>query len=165
MNSYTSGEEIRNAIAYATSALHAAIDVETQEPTHRGQTIAAMGVAAGTLQVVFATYDTTGEQNQQQPDLRPTRGEGLDWKALAACVKARRNWLGMSQPDVFKAGGPGEQTMLRIENFRRSRYDAATLARLEKALGWKPGTVATILNGTADRRLTIGGDQKGTPTE
>jgi hypothetical protein len=155
-----SNDEMKSAVNYAAQLLHDAINAETKQQHHRGHTIAAMGVAEGTLRVVLASYapDTTDTTDDEEPlDLPRTRGETLDWQGVADCVLGRRNWLGMSQFDVMKAGGPAEQTMRRIEGCQRCTYEPRTLARLEKALGWKPNTILAILNRTVeDRRALIG---------
>jgi hypothetical protein len=159
-----SKDEMKSAVNYAAQLLHNAIHAETKEP-HRGHTIAAMGVAEGTLRVVLASFgpdtsygpDNDTDEEPRTLDLSKTRGDTLDWKAVADCVVARRNWLGMSQFDVLKAGGPSEQTMRRIEGCQRFTYEPRTLARLERALGWKPNTITAILNrAIEDRQSLIG---------
>lgn len=151
-----SKDEMRSAVNYAASLLHDAIDAETKEH-HRGHTIAAMGVAEGTLRIVLASYGPDTDTTDDKEPLDLMRGDTLDWQGVADCVVARRNWLGMSQFDVLKAGGPSEQTMRRIEGCQRFTYEPRTLARLERALGWRPNTITAILNRTIeDRRSLIG---------
>jgi hypothetical protein len=155
MTSSTTTTEIKTAIDYATGLLSTAIGVETNATAHRGHTIGAMGVAEGTLRTL-ASYlqlvdnPTTAPAEAPPPLALPRKSKGLAWQALADAVRARRDWLGMSQFDLTKAGGPSEQTLRRIEGCQRCTYDPRTLTRLEQALGWKPHTIKAILHRTAD---------------
>lgn len=70
----------------------------------------------------------------------PKRGE---------TIRNRRVFLRLSQADVTAAGGPSEQTVRKIEHGQPGPYRAASMVALDRILRWKPGTVQTILDGTA----------------
>jgi len=160
MTSYTT-DEIKGAIDTAASLLRDAIEIETEEAYHRGQTIGAMGVAEGTLRTLGSYLQLLLEERNTTPTpavlpLDSVRIAGrLDWQALADTVTARRNWLNMSQFDVTKAGGPSEQTQRRIEGCQRCTYEPRSLTRLEHALGWAPNTVRAILEGTISDHQSV----------
>lgn len=70
---------------------------------------------------------------------------------LAARVRARRESLGLRQKDIAARGGPSYETVRLIEKAAPgSPYQSRTLAGLDRALSWKSGTSAAILDGTAD---------------
>jgi len=48
-----------------------------------------------------------------------------------------------------------------IEAARTDRYSSRTLARLERALGWEPGSVKSVLGGGEPRVATSGDAQPG----
>lgn len=68
-----------------------------------------------------------------------------DWRRLADAVIRRRTELGMTQQDVQAAGGPATATVRNIEGAHQTSYRGVILSRLEKALGWRPGSVEAIL--------------------
>lgn len=70
-----------------------------------------------------------------------------DWSALANAVIERRTQLGLTQQDVQAAGGPATATLRNIEGAHNTTYRKVILSRLEKALGWKSGSVRAILAG------------------
>lgn len=144
---------IRPAMDYAIAELQKAIEAETSEVDTRGATIAAMGIALGALMVAVGHLGTP--DGKPSPRLSDTLAETLDWPALADAVRSRRNWLGMSQGEIQKYGGPSEQTMGRIEQNRRVKYTPASLAALEKALRWPPGTINSILTRQITDRKSI----------
>lgn len=39
------------------------------------------------------------------------------------------------------------RTLSDLEGGRRDRYEAGTLAAVEATLGWKPGSISTVLGG------------------
>lgn len=74
--------------------------------------------------------------------------QGRDWHRLARFVVNRRVQLGYRhQKDFAEASGIKIRTLNNIENARRTGYAADTLAMLEQALGWEPGSVDTVLEG------------------
>lgn len=68
---------------------------------------------------------------------------------LAEAVIRRRDSQGLTQVQVGSRGGPSTETMRLIEGARRTAYGSATLLRLDRALGWRDGTSARVLAGTA----------------
>lgn len=72
---------------------------------------------------------------------------------LGQAVEARRRYLGLSQIDVWQAGGPSNSTLTRIENGEGDAPSAATLRKLDTALEWGAGTSAAILAGIDPDRV------------
>jgi hypothetical protein len=66
---------------------------------------------------------------------------------LAAAVKERRDQLGLTQIQVWEAGGPSNSTLTAIEGASQSVISTATLRKLDTGLGWAPGTAVRILSG------------------
>lgn len=64
-----------------------------------------------------------------------------EWELLALLVRDRRERLGWDQEDLAQYGGPGKTTVGKIENARERRYSARTLQQIERALGWRRGTI------------------------
>jgi transcriptional regulator with XRE-family HTH domain len=70
----------------------------------------------------------------------------MGWSELAQAVIGRRVELGHHSREAFAdASGLSVRTLSDIERARRTSYDPATLARVEQALQWLPGTVDRIL--------------------
>lgn len=77
-----------------------------------------------------------------------------DVERLAEAVKARRLQLGdLTQADVTQRGGPSTETLRLIENAKQQSFSSRTLARLEQALMWLPGTVLRILDDKAGNTI------------
>lgn len=73
---------------------------------------------------------------------------GQDWQRLARLVIHRRVELGHARQTGFAdASGIKIRTLNNIENARSTGYDPATIARLEQALHWEPGSVEAVLAG------------------
>lgn len=53
----------------------------------------------------------------------------------------------MSQSDVRRAGGPSDLTLRKIERGTTARPDFVTLAKLDQALQWKPGSAGRAFEG------------------
>ncbi|WP_025088820.1 helix-turn-helix domain-containing protein [Mycobacteroides abscessus] len=70
-----------------------------------------------------------------------------DWAALARAVRTRRAELGLTQVAVGQAGGPSDIVVGRVENNEEPRPRPDTLRKLDKGLGWEPGTSLAILAG------------------
>lgn len=66
---------------------------------------------------------------------------------LGEYVEARRRALGMSQIDVWKAGGPSNSTLTGIESGTSAKVSPSTLRKLDSALGWTEGSAGRTLNG------------------
>lgn len=76
--------------------------------------------------------------------------EQTGWKRLAEAVRGRRHWLGLSQEGLADRGGPSHRVVRQIESGKPpTKPSDATLAKLERGLGWNQGTAQAILNGTA----------------
>ncbi|ASZ74421.1 transcriptional repressor [Mycobacterium phage Wachhund] len=73
-----------------------------------------------------------------------------DWERLGKIVRARREYLKLSQAEVQEAGGPSDVVQSRIENNDASkpRPRGSTLRMLDAPLQWEPGsTIATLSGG------------------
>ena len=71
-----------------------------------------------------------------------------DWNRLAQLVVTRRTELGMKTTTALaKRMDMSTRVLSDIENARRDSYDRGTLAQLEQALAWSPGSVRQILEG------------------
>ena len=69
------------------------------------------------------------------------------WRRLADAATARRAQLSLTQIEVAQAGPLSLDRVQAIEGAKRSTYRPATLAALERALGWTYGSVQAILDG------------------
>jgi transcriptional regulator with XRE-family HTH domain len=92
--------------------------------------------------------------------MRPGHGTGRDqgsdedrdpdqqgWSHLGQLVRERRTELGLTQAEIHSAGGPSAATLYLIETGRRGSYRPQVLRRLERALGWRAGSVRRALAG------------------
>ena len=70
-----------------------------------------------------------------------------DWSHLGRLVRERRTDIGLTQAEVQSAGGPSPATLYLIEAGRRGSYRPQVLRRLERALGWRAGSVRRVLAG------------------
>jgi hypothetical protein len=71
-----------------------------------------------------------------------------DWKRLGEHVVNRRVELDMpKRDDLATASGISYRILGDIETGRRDNFDRVTLAKLERALQWAPGSAVTIANG------------------
>lgn len=70
-----------------------------------------------------------------------------DWARLATQVRQRRVALNLTQTQVHAAGGPSVSVLSKIETSRSVSYDDIAIARLEKVLHWRAGSVGAILRG------------------
>jgi len=83
-------------------------------------------------------------------------GSGKDWNALAQAIKRRRVNLGYQRQKSLADRLPfGARLLGELENGRRDTYDAATIAALENALLWGPGSTEAILDGGRPYELPI----------
>lgn len=91
---------------------------------------------------------------------------GTDWKRVATEVVARRTALGMT---TSKALADKAQLTTRvigdIENARRTNYSQGTLAQIENALSWKPGSIELILAGEDPVVAAVIRDRSGSPMQ
>jgi transcriptional regulator with XRE-family HTH domain len=68
-------------------------------------------------------------------------------RRLGAIVAARRQLLGMTRDQVREAGGPSDTRLASIEDGAGPKPSASTLAKLDNALEWVPGSAARTLSG------------------
>lgn len=72
-----------------------------------------------------------------------------DWTRLAHYVTGRRLELGYPrQEDLALAMPVSLRVVNNIENARKDAYSKGTMALLENALRWRPGSVESILSGS-----------------
>ena len=69
------------------------------------------------------------------------------WGRLAELVTARRAYLGYSIAQLAAVSRLSTSTVDSLEHNRKSSYDPATLAALERALRWTPGSVERAIRG------------------
>jgi transcriptional regulator with XRE-family HTH domain len=81
-----------------------------------------------------------GSDDDHDPDRQ-------DWSRLGRLVRERRTDLGLTQAEVHGAGGPSPATLYLLEAGRRGSYRPQVLRRLERALGWRAGSIRRVLAG------------------
>jgi hypothetical protein len=86
-----------------------------------------------------------GIQRVPVPDDQSERQQ--DWLFLAKLIKERRLDLGLTQAQVHSAGGPAPATLYLLENGCRTSFSPQILRRLERALGWRAGSIRRVLAG------------------
>jgi Helix-turn-helix len=91
-----------------------------------------------------------GQSEQQQ-----------DWPYLAQLIKERRVDLGLTQAQVHSAGGPAPATLYQLESGCRTSFSPQILRRLERALGWRAGSVRRVLAGG---RPALNGEDASIPS-
>jgi transcriptional regulator with XRE-family HTH domain len=70
------------------------------------------------------------------------------WARLGARVTAQRVRLGYRSVRSFAAAlGMSTTTVDSIEHGRKSSYDPSTIAAIEHALGWQPGSAERVVRG------------------
>lgn len=69
------------------------------------------------------------------------------WDKLGEHVKTSRAVLSYSITQLSAVAGLSTSTLDSIENGRKTSYDPTTLAALERALGWRTGSVDRVLRG------------------
>ncbi|MFD4921209.1 helix-turn-helix transcriptional regulator [Streptomyces goshikiensis] len=73
-----------------------------------------------------------------------------DWKRLGRAIKAQREHLGMAtQQDLADNAGVTRQTVQSLEAGTERKRTPPTIGKVEKALGWEPGTATRILSEAA----------------
>jgi len=103
-----------------------------------------------------------GMQQAPVPDGQLPDGQSAqdDWLHLAHLVRERRMELGLTQAQVHSAGGPAPATLYLLENGCRSSFSPQILRRLERALGWRAGSIRRVLAGG---RPLLSGEDAGAP--
>jgi transcriptional regulator with XRE-family HTH domain len=86
-----------------------------------------------------------GTQRAPVPDGQSEQQQ--DWLHLAQLIKERRLELGLTQAQVHSAGGPAPATLYLLENGGRTSFSPQILRRLERALGWRAGSIRRVLAG------------------
>jgi hypothetical protein len=71
-----------------------------------------------------------------------------DWERLARRVSARMKELQLGAHDVQARGGPSIAVVSHIRNAKQTIYRPSTLAELETALDWAPGSIRRVLTGS-----------------
>lgn len=79
--------------------------------------------------------------------------EETRWERLGQLVDAERSRRHMSWAALARYAGFGERTLYEIHKGAKTSYDAETLARLETAVWWEPGSVELVLKGLEPRRV------------
>lgn len=70
------------------------------------------------------------------------------WSRLADYVVSRRREIGYGrQVDLVSGSALGMRTLSSIETGERTQYNRSTLAALEQALDWEPGSIQAVLDG------------------
>lgn len=70
----------------------------------------------------------------------------MEWDRLAQAIIDRRAELGYrTREQMAAAAGLSSRLLGDLEKNRRQNYDRITLARVEGALDWEPGTIQRIL--------------------
>lgn len=69
--------------------------------------------------------------------------------------------LGLTQAQVHSAGGPAPATLYLLENGCRSSFSPQILRRLERALGWRAGSIRRVLAGG---RPALNGENASIPS-
>ncbi|WNM65615.1 immunity repressor [Mycobacterium phage Rialto] len=85
----------------------------------------------------------------RMPKKTQTGPAQADWERLGKIVRARREYLKLSQAEVQEAGGPSDVVQSRIENNDASkpRPRGSTLRMLDAPLQWEPGSTIETLSG------------------
>ena len=78
----------------------------------------------------------------------------IGWDRLAEYVTTQRAYLGYSIAQFAAVSGLSTSTVDSLEHNRKSSYDPATLAALERALRWQLGSVERVLRGLEPIPLT-----------
>ena len=100
-----------------------------------------------------------GTQRAPVPDGQSEQQQ--DWLHLAQLTKERRLELGLTQAQVHSAGGPAPATLYLLENGCRTSFSPQILRRLERALGWRAGSIRRVLAGG---RPALSGEDASIPS-
>lgn len=95
-----------------------------------------------------ASVSTDGEATeaagQRLLDSCPVVG---DWEAIGEYVRRERRRRHMTQATFAEVIGISRRTLTSLETAATDRYDAGILTAMEIALGWKDGSVESVLGG------------------
>lgn len=96
------------------------------------------------------------------PNLLHDVGMTNDWDRLAGAIRERRQALGMTQQQLADAAGVTRTTIKNLEGARQpAKRLPLSVAPVEQALGWAPGSARIVLDGGAP----IGTDQPANPPQ
>jgi transcriptional regulator with XRE-family HTH domain len=98
-----------------------------------------------TVPPIFATVCVGRTRQTSRAETLTTVTSG--WDNLGERVRTSRAVLGYSITQLSAVSGLSTSTLDSIENGRKTSYDPTTLAALERALGWRTGSVDRILKG------------------
>jgi transcriptional regulator with XRE-family HTH domain len=79
-----------------------------------------------------------------------------DWKRLAGAIRQAREAAGMTQIDLAGRADIASGSVQNLESGRERSRIPQSLAKVEQALGWEPGSGVAILRGTVSRPRRIG---------
>ncbi|MEV6056172.1 helix-turn-helix transcriptional regulator [Streptomyces sp. NPDC052107] len=77
-----------------------------------------------------------------------------DWKRLAEAIRDARKARGWRQEDLAEAAGTGYSTVQRAESSDGYKTMPLTIDKIERALGWAPGSARTVLEGGTPTLVT-----------
>lgn len=69
------------------------------------------------------------------------------WDRLAAAVRARRKTLRLTQRELAEQAGVNVMTIRNIEGLRQFSKMPGTIGKVERALGWEPGSAEAVTEG------------------
>lgn len=78
---------------------------------------------------------------------------GRDWKHLADTVEAAREAKNLTQVALAEKAGVSESTIQNIESGVERKRVPASLHKVERALGWAPGSGERVLEGAAPEHV------------
>lgn len=71
-----------------------------------------------------------------------------DWESVGELVRLGMRRLAMGQADLVRASGLSDATIRALQQGKPGNYREQTLARVDAALQWEPGTLARVRDGT-----------------
>ncbi|MEU6657832.1 helix-turn-helix transcriptional regulator [Streptomyces sp. NPDC046821] len=77
-----------------------------------------------------------------------------DWKRLAEAIRDVRKARGWRQEDLAEAAGIGYSTVQRAESSDGYKTMPLTIDKIERTLGWTPGSARAVLEGGTPTLLT-----------
>jgi transcriptional regulator with XRE-family HTH domain len=69
------------------------------------------------------------------------------WDRLAAAVRARRKALRLTQQELADSAGVNVMTIRNLEGLRQFSKMPGTIGKVERALGWEPGSAEAVADG------------------
>lgn len=92
---------------------------------------------------------------------------GRDWKRLAEAIKAAREERNLTQLEVAETAGVSESTVQNLESGTSRTRLPPSLAKIEPAIGWAPGSGKAVMEGGEPTRIpmTVAGAITPTPRD